>query len=327
MATTLRSDMTIYQEQVHTALTETLTQQTDNITSATNGALLMSTGAMQGDYIYRSFFSQATAVARQDLTSVSAATAVKLAQNENISVKVHRRFQYDVTDKAFKLVGLDPDVFNIVAGQQIAKEIITGMINDGLSACRAALANQSAVTNDITAASTTSVSMSALMNTLRKFGDAAPRIGAWVMHSTQFFDLAINELNNQVAPIYEGLLQRVDVPGLNRPIYVTDSASLIATADTPDSYFVLGLTEGAIQLIDTEPTDLVIDRVTGLEQLVRRYQGEYAFNVGVKGFKWDVANGAANPSASALGTGSNWDLAAADSKDYAGVVLKCQAAS
>ena len=326
MATSLTSDFKVYQEQVATSLTETLTQNTEAITSGANGAIVMGTNQTKGDYIYESFFTQATAVARQDLTSVSAATAVKLTQAENINVKVHRRYQYDVTRKAFKMAGLNQEVFNIVAGQQIGKDIITGMLNDGLLSARVAINNVAALTNDVTSSSTTYASMTNLLNTMRKFGDATNKIVAWVMHSTQFFDLAINELSNQVAPIYEGLLQRVEVPGLGRPILVTDSASLINTTPNPDQYFVLGLTAGGVQLIDTETNDLVMDDVTGLEQLVRRYQGEYAFNVGIKGFQWDVTNGGSNPAAAALGTGSNWDKVVTDNKDTAGVVLQCLAA-
>ena len=288
-----------------------------------NGAIVMSTDVMKGDYMYRSFFSQATSVIRQDITAVTAGTPVKLAQNDNINEKLHRSFTIDASRKAFKMAGFNPDVFNIVAGQQVGKEIISGMLNDGLLAARVAINNVSAVTNDVTGAATTSITSTNLLATLAKFGDASSKIVAWVMHSQQYFDLAKNEISNQVAPIYEGILQRVDVPGFNRPILVTDSASLISSSN----YFVLGLAEGAIQLVDTEPTDIVVDDVTGLLQLVRRYQGEYAFNLGLKGYKYDVANGGANPDATALGTGSNWDANTTSVKDSAGVVLKCLAAA
>lgn len=324
MATSLTSDFKVYQDQVAQSLTETLTQNTDAITNGANGAIMMTNNPTKGDYMYRSFFQQATAVGRQDITSVSAATATKLTQSDNINVKVHRRFQIDATKKAFKMAGFNPDVFNVIAGQQIGKEIITGMLNDALLAARVALVNQSAVLNDVTAAGTTSITMTNLLKTLAKFGDGSSRIVAWVMHSQQFFDLAVNEIGNQVSTIYDGILTRVDVPGLGRPILVTDSASLIASST---NYHVLGLSEGAIQLVDTEPTDLVIDDVTGLQQLVRRYQGEYAFNIGLKGFQWDVANGGANPDSTALGTASNWDKVATDNRDLAGVVLKCLAAA
>jgi hypothetical protein len=61
--------------------------------------------------------------------------------------------------------------------------------------------------------------------------------------------------------------------------------------------------------------------------LVVRVQAEYAYSLGIKGFKYDVANGGANPDATAVGTASNWDKVATDKKDLAGVILKCQAAA
>jgi len=323
MATSVASDFKVYQEQVASSLTETLTQATEAITTGANGAIVMSTNVMKGDYMYRSFFQQATSVIRQDITSVSAGTPVKLAQTDSVDVKLHRSFTIDAARKAFKMAGFNPDVFNVVAGQQVGREIITGMLNDGLLAARVAINNVAGVTNDVTAASPSSITSTNLLATLAKFGDAASKVVAWVMHSQQYFDLAKNEISNQVAPIYEGILQRVDVPGFNRPILVTDSASLISSSN----YFVLGLTEGAIRLVDTEPTDIVIDDVTGLLQLVRRYQGEYAFNLGLKGYRYDVANGGANPDATALGTGSNWDQVSTSVKDTAGIVLKCLAAA
>ena len=67
---------------------------------------------------------------------------------------------------------------------------------------------------------------------------------------------------------------------------------------------------------------MVLDEVTGLENLVVRLQGEFAYNLGVKGFKWDTANGGANPSDAAVGTGTNWDAAVSSYKDYAGIVIQ-----
>jgi hypothetical protein len=72
----------------------------------------------------------------------------------------------------------------------------------------------------------------------------------------------------------------------------------------------------------TETNDVVVDDVTGLEVLMTRLQGEFAYNLGVKGFKYDTANGGTNPNATAVGTGSNWDKAATYDKALAGVVIK-----
>ena len=69
-----------------------------------------------------------------------------------------------------------------------------------------------------------------------------------------------------------------------------------------------------------EARNALLERVGGGEQITRRFQAEYAYNLEMKGFTWDIANGAANPTDSALGTSSNWDQTAASIKDTAAVM-------
>lgn len=52
-----------------------------------------------------------------------------------------------------------------------------------------------------------------------------------------------------------------------------------------------------------------------------------AYNLGLKGMAWDVANGGVYPDDTAVGTGSNWDGSGAgpimdNAKDFGGVVLR-----
>ena len=60
----------------------------------------------------------------------------------------------------------------------------------------------------------------------------------------------------------------------------------------------------------------------GRENIVTRLQGEYAYNVGCKGVKWDVTNGGVNPSDAAVGTSTNWDSVMDDVKDLGGVIIR-----
>ena len=327
MATTLPSDMKIYEAQFQTGLTETLQQNVEAFNAASNGGIVLRSTEVKGNFEQSAFFkSIASLITRQDITSDSALTPTKIAQDENVAVKLHRKMATDLTYKAAKLAGIDMDAMIFAHGQQFAKAMMNEMLNSALLAARVALANQADVTKDVTGETNKSVDHKYLLQTLAKFGDANDKISCWVMHSQQYFDLAVASISNDVVNIADGVIRRVDVPGLGRPVLITDSDSLIATADTPDSYFVLGLSQGGIDVNESEGINQIIDQVTGLEQLVLRVQAEYGYNVGVKGFKYDIANGGANPSAGTLGTASNWDKVATDKKDLAGVVLKCQAA-
>lgn len=329
MAVTKASDMKIYEAQFQSGLTETIQQNTNAFNGASNGAIILRSAEMQGNYEKNAFFTEiGSLISRQDITSDSALTPVKIAQDENIAVKLHRKSAIDLTQKAAKLAGVTMDEFIYADGQQLAKAMQQEMLNSALLAARVALVNQSAVKKDVTGDTTKSITHKALLQTLAKFGDQSDKVVAWVMHSTQYFDLGVQAIADNVQNVADGIVRRVDVPGLGRPILVTDSSSLFVdeTSPTADSYYVLGLTAGAIDLNQSEAVNSVLANVTGLEQLVVRRQSEYAYNLGVKGFKWDTANGGANPDATALGTASNWDKVASDAKSLAGVVLKCNAA-
>ena len=327
MATTLVSDMKIYESQFQSGLTETLTQNVEAFNASSNGALVLRSAQVKGNFEQAAFLTTvASLITRQDITSDSALTPTKMAQNENVAVKLHRKSATDLTQKAAAMAGISFDELVFAHGEQFAKAMTVDMLNAALLAARVALANQADVTNDVTGATTKTITHKNLLQTLAKFGDASDKVVAWVMHSQQFFDLGVQSITDNITPVADGIIRRVDVQGLGRPILVTDSPSLVAVADTPDSFFVLGLQAGAVDVNQSEAVNTVLDNVTGLEQLVVRRQSEYAFNLGVRGFKWDMANGGANPTDGTLGTATNWDKVATDKKDLAGVVLKCQAA-
>ena len=323
MATSLASDFKVYQQQFFGGMTETLQQAVDVMNASSNGAISMTTERMRGDFEQESFFeSLATLVSRQDTSSTSPASAVKLTQDEIVRVKLHRKIgPVEVTRKAFLQIGQDPELASFILGQQTAQAVAENMLNSALLAARVSLANTSAVTNDVTGSSVKHTTHKNLINTLRKFGDKQGRIVAWVLHSSNWFDLSVDGVENQIDSVASDIIRVLEVPGMGRPFIVTDSPSLI-TAGSPDTYYVLGLTSLGIQAVLTEDQYITTEEVTGGEQIVNRIQGEYAFNLGVKGFRWDITNGGANPDDTSLGTGSNWDKAVTSDKDLAGV--SCQ---
>lgn len=326
MAITNVSDVKIYNEQMQAGYIETAQQFTEAFNAASNGAIVMTAQSQIGNYDQAAFFTDLSSslVTRQDLTSNSSVTALKLAQDENVRVKVHRKIgPVDATFKSFNMIGENAQqTFSFLLGESIAKAQPMEMLNSGLAAARAAILNNTDMVNDVTGTSGTTTHQN-LLGALRKFGDAYSRLACWVMHSSNFYDLGLDAIAESVDSVVANVLQVFTVPSFNKPIVVTDSPSLIITADNPDSYVVLGLAQNAIQLVDSEATNVVFDLITGNEQLEMRIQGEGAYNMGLKGYKWDMTNGGANPTDSALATGSNWDKVASSNKDTAGVALKC----
>lgn len=325
MATGKASDFKVYQEYLQTRMTEILTQNGQAFNAASNGAIVMSTQSKRGDYEYEAFFkSISSLVSRRDTTSVSGATDLALTQDEFIRVKLNRKIGpvANTRDSFRKIMSRysETEFTDIIAEQASAAQQLD-MLNSTLRAGRAALANQSDVLYTIPSSGT--MTTAGLVNGLSKMGDAQDRVVCWVMHSKVWFDLIQQQISANIDGISNFNVQTGTAVTLNRPVVVSDSAALAVTSGSPETttYYTLGLTANGLLAESTEEDDVVVDEVTGNENLIVRIQGEYAFNAGVKGFKWDVSNGGANPNDTALGTGSNWDTAVTSYKDFAGVVI------
>lgn len=334
MAVGKASDFKVYPEQFRGGVIETLTQNSSVFNQASNGAIMLSTESKRGDYEYESFIQAiSNLISRRDTTSVSDATALAVTMEEFISVKLNRMIgPVDQTLDAFRKVQMrvENDMeLSFLLGTQVAKGMQVEMLNSGLRAMRAAIAAQSA--NTYTEPSSGTMSSSALNNGLKKFGDAFQNIVAWVMHSSVFFDL----VGYQIDPSNNGdniagvVVQGGSPATFGRPVIITDSSALIVdegTSSVPDNvYHTLGLVAGAGAIENSEEEKIVHDIVTGKNNLIARLQGEYAYNLGVKGFQWKVASGA-NPNDTAVGTGSNWTKVATDKKDLAGICIKTRVA-
>jgi len=332
MAIGKASDFVVYQDEMRGAIVERLTQASDYFNAA-GGAIRLSTISRRGEYAKESFFANiSNLVSRRDTTSVSSATDLASTMEEIISVKLNRKVgPVAQTLDAFRKVEMSAgeDSLSFLIGTQIAKAMEVDMLNSAIRAGVAALANQASVTNDISGESPGTATTDELVATLAKFGDAAQRVSAWVMHSSVYFDLMRHQIGTSAnGDIVAGTVVQQATPAtLNRPVIVTDSTALVDDQSPDDHYYTLGLTPDALIVENSEEETMATDIVTGLENLVVRLQGEFAYNLGVKGFKWDTSNGGTNPDDSTVGTGSNWDTAFTSRKDWGGVVFKTKAAS
>lgn len=326
MAVGKASDFKVYQEYLHLRVNELLTQNGNAFNAASNGALRLTTQSILGDYQYKSFFQNlGTGLAtRRDTTSTGAQTDTPMTQSELISVKLNRKLiPVTQTRDAFrKIFGRFSETeFTGLLAEQAANAMQLEMLNTAITALAAALKNQS--TSYVTETSLGSISTNTLVSGLAAFGDQAQRIVCWIMHSKPFYDLVKSQIAANITGISNFAVAQASPVTLNRPVIVTDSSALIANLNSPDvnDYYTLGLVADSAVVENSEEQEVVVQDVTGTENLSVRIQGEYAYNLSLKGFQWDVTNGGANPTASALGTGSNWDTAYSSVKDRSGVQI------
>ena len=326
MATSLSSDFKVYDEQFQGGFIETIMQNTDAFNAATQGALQLRTRDLLGHYEKEAFWDEvvAAAIVRRDTTTTSDVASTALTQDEFIGVKLNRRNgPFEVAIDAMRKIGADASPqFSRVIGVQTAKALPREMLDRALGALEAKLDATAALEEDDTAGVITSTGP---IDALAKFGDAAGDIVLWVMHSKVYFDLVKVNVTDAIYRANGVQIMQGMPATYGRPVLVTDSASLVETDGISTGvhvYSTLGLTGGAATLDVSEPPIAALEGpLTGREQLVYRWQAEYAYNLKLRGCAWNTGTGA-NPTNAAVATGSNWTTVVADNKRLPGVILK-----
>jgi hypothetical protein len=332
MATGKHSDFVLYDDQYYGGMYEAISQFVAAFNGASNGALTLQQKKLIGSYSKESFIKKiAGMVSRRDLTSVSTASDLAVTLGEMISVKVNRKIgPVGQTIGAWRAIGQDSAEMSLKIGRMVGEEKMADYLNTAVACTRAAIANTAELLYDATGTAAATLNHSRLISGMAKFGDRANRLVAWVMHSKAYFDLMGNAVTDKITNVADVAIYGGSPGTFNKPVIVTDAAGLMTAAvdvsgtsnDVAAKYDTLGLVAGAGGIVESEEEQIVFDTITGLEQLIGRIQGEYAFNVGVKGYKWDTTYGGANPTDAALATGSNWDQVATSVKDCAGVCIR-----
>lgn len=324
---TLKTDLKYINPFVQTGITETLTQAAAGMFEASRGAMILQAAQKPGDFENLAFFQNVSGlITRRDPTSLAVVPDTKLTQGQFSRVKINRKIgPVASTRDSFRKAGLSRDAMDLVIGQQAGVAMQVDMVNTVIRSLRAALSTDTATFVDGSAGTINTAGSNGLVDALAKRGDAAAGIVCWVMHSKVFYNLVKEQISANIDGVSSLVFSAASPLTMGRPVLVTDSPDLVVTNGIGagvDAYYTLGLTAGAALMEETEGTEVVTQDVTGQENLVIRIQGEYAQNIGLKGYTWDVANGGENPTNAALATGTNWDTALADMKDRAGVCIR-----
>ena len=312
------SQMQVFNKYIMPAIIETLGQQIQKFNAASGGAIMLSTGGWEGDFLQESFYA-AIHSARRRVDRYAAngtATATDLSQLKHSSVKVAGGFG-PIRFEPSQMTWLNkPTAEGIeVASRNFAEALLQDQLNSAIAASVAAISNQAAATNDISA--TAGLTYSALNDAHAKFGDSSSLIVANVMTGQVYHKLIGQNLANAQQLFQYGAVTVVDI--LGKTVVVTDAPALYATG-TPNLQKVLGLVSGAATVTDAGDVITNIDTTNGKERIETTMQVDYTFGLGLKGYTWDEVNGGKSPSDAELATGTNWDKVATDIKHTAGVI-------
>ena len=318
------SDFKTYEEQFYGSYNDVIAQNVDVFNSGSGGAIQMVQAEHVGNFRKEAYFAQiANLVTRRDITSVASVTDDELTSDEVIEPKLARRFQVANTFDSFRKIGASPEEFVSHVGEQAATAKMQDMLDTVLLCGVTALRKQTTTFHNRGSAAANTLRYTYLTQGLQKFGDKASQIVLWVFHSKSFTDLMETNISSLQNTTALPLVQDGITGTINRPYILTDSASLINTdgvTSGTDSYYTLGLTASGLAALMSEGDQVVLDTVTGNENLIYRVQGEYSYDAAVKGFSY--TDSGVNPADAALGSTSNWTLKRASVKSTAGVVIE-----
>jgi hypothetical protein len=322
MAIGTLSDFKIYNEEFFGGFNEVVQQNSGIFNGVSSNTMRLVPKMLKGEFERESFFKAVeTLVSHRDPTSTSTVTPQKLEQGEMVGVKLNRKIgPAEQTMDAFKKIQIDPREFSFVLGQQAGEEALRDYVNTGALAVSTAIATRSDLVTSALTESVKKLRAEYLIRAMAKMGDRSQRVRAWVMHSKPWFDLMEGQVADKVTNIADVVIYGGAPGTLGRPVIVTDSPYLINNDSDgdPENYMVLGLTEDAVVMNQSEEETILSDTVLGKENIIMQYQGEYAYNLRVKGFAYD---GSANPNDSALGNPVSWNYLMHDVKLGPGVLL------
>lgn len=315
------SDMVVFNEQTQLVATEVVAQHLTAFNQASAGGLLLGSQSTLGDYVEEASYKAISAlVARRDAYGTGRLTTKALQQLKDIAVKVDQSIgPVEWTVEQFARLLKNEEEAGLIIGEQAAEAMIQDYLNTAAASLVAAIGNQAALVNDYSATGT--AKLVELNTAAGKFGDRQMALVAWLMHSKVFTDLT-NEAITNTSQLYNVGNIRVMQDGLGRRYVVTDAPALLVSG-APDNYNTVGLVPGAA-MVETQPLLTMTQPKADQENMGTIWKGESSFTIGLKGYAWDTTNGGKSPTDAELGTGSNWDVIASDTKDTAGVMLISQ---
>lgn len=323
MAISIHTDMKVRDDLFDEVFVEEVNQRVDVFNRNSNGGMVLNTRLQDGHYGKTRFFDRPTSViSRRDIGSTSALTPTTVTQDEHISVKINRKGAFQPTIDSIVKGGTSTDQFTTNFAMVIAEEYVKDQVNTAINAVEAALSQETTSTLKHDASDGT-LAYSDLITGRSRLGDRAPSLRCWLIHSKPWHDLLSAGTNLAADIVAAEALQFARIPGIGLPFVITDAAGLYLDSTT-DLYYTLGLQEGGVVVEESESPRALIRVEGGLENLTVLMQFEFAYNITIKGYSWDVDNGGANPNDAAVALSTNWDAVVANKKDKAGVYVYSQ---
>lgn len=319
------TDLVVFNRYLYTSFTEVLRQKIELFNAASRNTIVLDADSHEGDYKDEAFWKKISGlVRRRDAYGSGAVSAVDLEHLLDTAVKVAGGTPpVNIPPSQMLWIQRSPEEMAAVIGQQLAVDSMADMLNTAIGALSAAMGQITGAGGIVHDPNPPIATMSPLQlnSGSRLFGDAYLDIQVWVMHSKSLHDFFGYNLTNSTNLFTYGTVNVLADP-FGRVFIVTDSSALIDTEPSgggADEYFTLGLVPGAVVVSQNNDFFSNIETSNGDENILRTFQAEWSWSLGIKGFAWDKATGGASPTNAAILTPGSWDRTATDIKDLPGV--------
>ena len=318
MATTVNSDLIIYNDLAQTAYLERIQDVLDVFNGASAGAIRLINENIEGDFSRRAFYEIGGSLAHRDVNSTSGVSHASIGADEMVGVKTPWKYgPYATTEEAFKRRARSPEEFSALVGVDMADATLAYYIEAAFAALNASIGGNAAM---VAAGSWATDGKKVLTKGLRKFGDRFNRVALFAMDSEQYFNLVDQAIDDKV---YEeaGVVIYGGQPGtMGKPVLVSDRLPADA---------IFGLQAGAVTLTESQVPGVRSYPINDEENLGVGFRAEGVFNLDLLGYGWATdaspTPAPANPNLAALGTGANWRKYATSDKATAGVIIDLSA--
>ena len=305
---TVNSDVFIYNDLVQTAYLERIQDNIDVFGGSSNGAISIRNELVEGDFRKQAFYQFEGSVSHRDVNSDSTVGVSKIGAEEMVSVKCPWKFgPFKTTKEAFKRRMRSPEEFSLVVGLKMADATMSYWIEAALTSLDAAIYGDMRVSDSVTKSG-----KKIFTKGLRKMGDKFERIALLAMHSTTFFDVVDEAIDNKIFNEADIVIYGGQPGTMGKPILVTDKCAT-------DKIF--GLQPGAVSVVESQAPETIQYPINNEENISIGYRAEGAFNMELLGYSWDPDVGKNNPNLDNLGNANNWEKYASSDKATAGFVI------
>lgn len=309
----------IFQDEAYSTFMELISYNFDLFNAATGNGFLLTSGTISGDFAKEAYFKRLSGLVRdRDITSTSSVSAIDFSMDETAKVKFAKSTPpVNMPPHFWEWIGQAPEAAAAWYGRQLAEDSLDDIMGAVMGALIAATTNVGAtVTYDGTAGV---ASLLGLVNTQALWGDRASQRVCWVMHSKSANDLHKEALAN-ASHLFTFGSTNVLQDSFGKPFVISDRSELAYKPSSTQLYHILGLQQGAAVVEGPNDFRSNVETSNGAENILETIQSQWTWNMALKGYTWDTANGGRNPNASARNTGTNWDKKATSVKDLGAIL-------